>query len=86
MNADDDVLLDLRGLNCPLPALRTRKALARLAPGRRVVVEASDPMAAIDIPHLCREDGHRLVGEDREAGVLRFVIIRGGDDDGDEPN
>jgi TusA-related sulfurtransferase len=70
--------LDLRGLKCPLPALRTRKALARLAPGGRIVVLATDPMTAIDIPHLLRETGDVLETSARDAGVLSFVIRKAG--------
>jgi len=69
--------LDLKGLNCPLPVLRTGKALRGLAPGDLLVVEATDPMAAIDIPHYCREQGHRLVGEEKDGSILRFTIARG---------
>ncbi|PKR88001.1 response regulator SirA [Pleomorphomonas diazotrophica] len=70
-------LLDLKGLNCPLPVLRTGKALRALAAGDLLIVEATDPMAAIDIPHFCREQGHRLVEEKKEGAVLRFIIARG---------
>jgi tRNA 2-thiouridine synthesizing protein A len=70
--------LDLRGLKCPLPALRTRKALATLAAGQRLVVSATDPMAAIDIPHLLRETGNVLEESTSEAGVLRFVVRKAG--------
>lgn len=73
----DASLLDLKGLNCPLPVLRTGKALRTLAPGDLLIVEATDPMAAIDIPHFCREQGHRLVEEKAEGTVLRFTIARG---------
>jgi tRNA 2-thiouridine synthesizing protein A len=72
--------LDLKGLACPLPALKTRRALARLVPGDRLVVEATDPMAAVDIPHLCAQDGHRLVTSERDGRVLRFTIEKGGTD------
>lgn len=70
-------LLDLRGLNCPLPVLKTRRALAAMAPGDRLVVVATDPLAAVDLPHLCREDGHVLVALDRAEGVVRVEIARG---------
>lgn len=70
----DALVLDLRGLNCPLPVLRTAKAMTGLAPGTRVVVEATDPMAAIDIPHFCRQKGHRLLSVERGEPVLRFTI------------
>ena len=49
------MLLGLPGLNCPLPALRTRKMLSRLAYGDRLRVECTDPLAVIDIPHRLRE-------------------------------
>jgi tRNA 2-thiouridine synthesizing protein A len=71
------ITLDLRGLKCPLPALRTRKALAAMSPGDVLAVEATDPMSAIDIPHLVRETGDTLEASTAEHGVLRFVIRRG---------
>lgn len=77
MERRDDDILDLVGLNCPLPALRTRRALERSAPGDRLVVHASDPMAALDIPHLVATDGHVLVDRRRDGEVLIFVIERG---------
>jgi tRNA 2-thiouridine synthesizing protein A len=52
--------LDLKGLKCPLPALKTRKALKGLAPGATLLVECTDPLAAIDIPHLLQETGDAL--------------------------
>jgi tRNA 2-thiouridine synthesizing protein A len=70
-------ILDLRGLKCPMPVLRTRKALRRMRPGSRVLVEATDPLSAIDIPNFCREDGHVLVEAREEDGVRRFLIERG---------
>lgn len=73
-----DETLDLRGLKCPLPALRTRKALARLAPGTLIRVEATDPMAAIDIPHLVQQTGDVLEAQENRDGVLRFAIRRSG--------
>lgn len=52
--------LDLTGLKCPLPVLRTRKALKRMGPGDRLEVHCSDPLAAIDIPHLIAQTGDRV--------------------------
>lgn len=71
------VRLDLIGLLCPLPVLKCRRALARMAPGARLEVVASDPMAAIDIPHMCAEDGHRLIAQARDGDRLVFEIERG---------
>jgi tRNA 2-thiouridine synthesizing protein A len=69
--------LDLRGLNCPLPVLRTRKMLRRLAPGGRLIVECTDPLAVIDIPHLLRETGDTLERQATENGLFIFHIKRG---------
>jgi tRNA 2-thiouridine synthesizing protein A len=70
--------LDLRGLKCPMPVLRTRKALRGMAPGARLAVLCTDPLAAIDIPHCLRESGDVLEAQSVEAEVLRFVVRKGG--------
>lgn len=69
-----DTRLDLRGLKCPLPALKTRKALARLDADRVLIVECTDPLAEIDIPHVVAETGHMLEGAMRNDDVLVFRI------------
>lgn len=74
---DDPVRLDLVGLNCPLPVLKSRRALGRLEPGARLEVTASDPLAEIDIPHMCAEDGHRLIEQRRDGTRAVFLIERG---------
>jgi tRNA 2-thiouridine synthesizing protein A len=74
----EPTLVDLRGLKCPLPALRTRKALSRLAPGALLVVECTDPLAEIDIPNLVRETGDALEATAREDDVLVFRIRKRG--------
>lgn len=66
--------LNLRGLKCPLPALKTRKALTRLKPGDELVVECTDPLAGIDIPNLLRETGDALLGTEKETGLIVFRI------------
>lgn len=66
--------LDLRGLKCPLPALKTRKALTRLAPNDLLTVECTDPLAEIDIPHLVNETGHALESAGRDGELLVFRI------------
>jgi len=73
---EERIRLDLRGLTCPLPVLKTRKALLRLSPGAVIEVTASDPLAAIDLPHFCREAGHDLLRQDRTGADLHFVIRR----------
>ena len=69
-----ETMLNLRGLRCPLPALKTRKALTRLASGDRLVIECTDPLSAIDIPNLLRETGDVLEGNAQDTGVYVFRI------------
>ena len=71
--------IDAVGLRCPLPVLRLRQALERVAPEGVVVLLASDGMAAVDVPHFCAEGGHGfLVAEDRGYGVTAYRVRRGG--------
>jgi tRNA 2-thiouridine synthesizing protein A len=66
--------LDLGGLKCPLPVLRTRKALAVLPPQSILTVRCTDELAAIDIPNLLRETGDTLIDARREGKTLMFQI------------
>ncbi len=77
MAAMSETTLDLRGLKCPLPALRARKALTRLAAGDVLILECTDPMAEIDIPNLVRETGDHLESTMRESDVVVFRIRKG---------
>lgn len=77
------VFYDLRGLNCPLPVLRTRKKLVSLAPGARLTIETTDPLAAVDIPAFCRDDGHMLIACETVPGGHRFTLEKSG---GSEPS
>ncbi len=72
--AEDPLTLDLRGLKCPMPVLRARRALATMRGGSVLVVEATDPMSAIDIPHMVHETKNKLVSQTQNDGVLRFEI------------
>jgi tRNA 2-thiouridine synthesizing protein A len=69
-----ETTLNLHGLKCPLPALRTRKALTRLAPGDILVVECTDPLSEIDIPNLTRETGDAIETTDKVDSVIAFRI------------
>ncbi len=72
-----DTTLDCRGLKCPLPVLKMEKRLAELLAGARLTVLATDPMAKVDIPLHCRQNGHACeVSQDGE--VLRFEIVKAG--------
>jgi tRNA 2-thiouridine synthesizing protein A len=69
-----ETTLNLRGLKCPLPALRVRKALSKLSAGDVVIAECTDPLAAIDIPNLLNQTGDTLVDKSTADGVLTFRI------------
>ena len=71
-----DETLDTKGLLCPIPVLKARKALARLPSGSLLTVEATDPAAIIDFPHFCNETGHHLVDQSQADGVFIFTIRR----------
>ena len=60
-----------------MPALLTRRRLAALAPGAELTVLASDPLAVVDIPHMCTEEGHVMI-ESRKAGDHHVFVIRSG--------
>jgi tRNA 2-thiouridine synthesizing protein A len=66
--------LNLRGLKCPLPALRTRKALGAMAPGDILIVECTDPLASIDIPNLLNQTGDTLENTLKDKRLLTFQI------------
>jgi tRNA 2-thiouridine synthesizing protein A len=70
--------LNLRGLKCPLPALKTRKALLGLSAGDLLVVSCTDPLAAIDIPNLMHETKDVIEDQAQVEGALVFRIRRGG--------
>ena len=66
--------INLRGLKCPLPALKARKALTALKPGDLLIAECTDPLTAIDIPNLVNQTGDRLEASAREGKLLVFRI------------
>ncbi len=65
---------DLRGLKCPLPVLKTRRKMLSLPSGTMIRVETTDPLAGIDIPHFCNEDGHELLEAEKTDDGHRFLI------------
>jgi tRNA 2-thiouridine synthesizing protein A len=72
-----DVTLDAIHLLCPLPVLRARKALARMAPGQVLCVLATDPMAAVDLPHFAAAAGHAYLGSAPAGGATAHYLRRG---------
>jgi len=71
-----DTLLNLRGLKCPLPALKARKALTRLAGGDTLTLECTDPMSVIDIPNLVRETGDVLEEQAKQGDANGLFVFR----------
>jgi len=69
-----DHLLDARGLNCPLPILKAKKALKDVPPGGTLEILATDPGAVADFAAFCRTTGNELVEHSEESGVYRFVL------------
>jgi tRNA 2-thiouridine synthesizing protein A len=69
-----DKTANLRGLKCPLPTLRTKKALAGLRSGDVLTIECTDPLTAIDIPNLLGQTGDALESHNAAGGVLTFRI------------
>lgn len=68
--------LDLSGLKCPLPVLRTRKALLSMKPGDQLRVICTDPLAGIDVPNLVREVGDTLLEQHHNEKSISFLIMR----------
>jgi tRNA 2-thiouridine synthesizing protein A len=66
--------VNMRGLKCPLPALKTRKLLSKMAAGEVLVIECTDPLTMIDIPNLIRETGDKIEGSAMKGRVLTFKI------------
>ncbi len=73
---------DARGLKCPLPVLRAARALRAMREGEVLRLVATDPMAAIDLPHFCREAGHAHLGMAEGADGAQAHLIRRGPDRG----
>ncbi len=71
-----ETLLDVKGLNCPLPVLRANRSLRGMQPGERLRVLATDRASVADFQAYCRETGHALLAWSEEAGVFNFLIRR----------
>lgn len=69
--------LDVRGLSCPLPILRTRKALDVLAEGEELVVFTTDPASVIDFRHFCNTTSNELVAHGPTDDGFMFRIRKG---------
>jgi tRNA 2-thiouridine synthesizing protein A len=73
-SAAKDAAINMRGLKCPLPTLKTRKLLSNMTAGEVLIIECTDPMTTIDIPNLIRETGDKLEDSAKKGRVLTFTI------------
>lgn len=71
-----DKTLDAKGLNCPLPILKAKKAISEVPVGGKLEVLATDPGAVADFQAFTRQTGHTLVEHSEDGGVYRFLIER----------
>ena len=71
-----DKTLDTKGLNCPLPILKAKKAIAEVPVSGTLEVLATDPGAVADFQAFCRQTKHELVEQSEEGGIYRFLIRR----------
>ena len=71
-----DKLLDAKNLNCPLPILKAKKAIAEVKAGGTLEVLATDPGSVPDFNAFCKAGGHTLLEQSEAAGVYRFLIRR----------
>lgn len=69
-----DLQLDTKGLNCPLPILRAKKAIKSLDTGKTLEIEATDPGSVKDFEAFCRVTGNDLLESTEDAGVYKFLI------------
>jgi tRNA 2-thiouridine synthesizing protein A len=72
----NEIVLDLRGLRCPQPVLRARKALRSIPVGGTLVLECTDPLTAIDVPAFVNQTGHALSAQAREGELYIFKIVK----------
>jgi len=71
-----DKTLDLKGLACPLPILKTKKALSELSPGGKLEVFTTDPGSVPDFTAFSEATGNKLLETSETGGVFRFVLER----------
>ena len=73
-----DMELDTKGMNCPMPILKAKKARNELAAGGLLKVLATDPGSVEDFSAFCRTGGHELVETSEADGVFTYVLKKGG--------
>ena len=74
---DVATVLDAKGLSCPMPLLRTKKAIEKLNSGEILQVDGTDPGSRNDIPGWCERSGHEYQGDKEQSGYISFFIKKG---------
>ena len=74
MTIETATTLDTSGLNCPLPILKTKKAINSLDSGELLQVIATDPGSVKDISSFCQQTGHELLETSENGGQFNFLI------------
>lgn len=69
-----DALLDAKGLNCPLPILRAKKAIGELSSGQVLKIVATDPGSVKDFEAFCKQTGNTLLSSAEAGGAFEFMI------------
>jgi tRNA 2-thiouridine synthesizing protein A len=72
----NEIVLDLRGLRCPQPVLRAKKALRNVPVGATLVMQCTDPLTVIDVPHFVNQTGHALSAQTRDGELYIFRIVK----------
>ncbi|SOC21599.1 TusA-related sulfurtransferase [Ureibacillus xyleni] len=70
-------VLDAKGLACPMPIVRTKKAMDALQSGQVLEVQVTDKGALSDIPAWATSGGHQILDQSTEADVIKFFIKKG---------
>lgn len=78
-------VLDLRGLKCPMPALLAKRVLLRNVAGTVFDIIADDPLAAVDIPHMCAQEAIDVLSVRKDAGCVRLRLRRPSEPSNDPP-
>jgi tRNA 2-thiouridine synthesizing protein A len=77
MNITPDKVLDAKGLSCPMPIVRTKKAIDELESGQILELHVTDKGAKSDVAAWAQASGHELLAHTEENGVLKFWIRKG---------
>ena len=76
IDAMNEIILDLRGVRCPHVVLRAKKALRGIPVGGMLVLECTDALTVIDVPHFVTQTGNALAGRTQDGGLYVFRIVK----------